>query len=273
MVPRGTLVGRALEYLAGGPADSLAIARRVLGLVHANRAIADRVVIALLGAHPRIRQLADGRWALAAASPAVRRAADTSFAVVDVETTGGAPGGADRVIEIGVAVLWGGRVELVFERLINPGRRIPFVVTALTGITDAMVAGAPRFEEVADALAAAVAGRVFVAHNAAFDWRFLAAELRRGRHFELDGPRLCTVRLARRLLPELPSRSLDALADYFGITIRRRHRAGGDALATAHILRRLLDLAEEKGIVTLDELVRAAEERRRARRTGRAAGP
>jgi hypothetical protein len=92
-----------------------------------------------------------------------------------------------------------------------------------------MVAAEPRFAEVAPRLARALDGRVFVAHNAAFDWRFVSHEMTRATGMTLAGRRLCTVRLARRLLPELPSRGLDALALYFGVEIESRHRALDDA--------------------------------------------
>ena len=117
---------------------------------------------------------------------------------------------------------------------------------------------------------AALAGRVFVAHNARFDWGFVTAELRRARDLTLDGPRLCTVRLARRLLPQLESRSLDSLTYFFGLTNPARHRAAGDALATAELLGRLLDLAREQGARTLadlDALTRGRTARRTSRRS------
>ena len=101
---------------------------------------------------------------------------------------------------------------------------------------------------------AALSGRVFVAHHARFDWGFLDAELRRARDLRLSGPRLCTVRLARRLLPQLRSRSLDSLTLFFGLENPARHRAAGDAVATAELLQRLLPLAREAGARTLADL-------------------
>jgi DNA polymerase-3 subunit epsilon len=148
----------------------------------------------------------------------------------------------------------GARRELVFESLVNPGFSIPTWITGITGITDTMVRNAPPFEEIAEQILAALAGRVFVAHNARFDWRFVAAEVRRSSALAMDGPRLCTVRLARRLLPHLESRSLDSLTYYFGLTNPARHRAAGDALATAELLQRLLELARDTGARTLSDL-------------------
>ncbi|HEX4600513.1 MAG TPA: 3'-5' exonuclease, partial [Gemmatimonadales bacterium] len=95
---------------------------------------------------------------------------------------------------------------------------------------------------------------VFVAHHVRFDWGFVAAELGRVSGLLLAGPRLCTVRLARRLVPGLESRSLDALAHYFGLPVTVRHRAAPDARLAAQVLARLLVVGRERGAHTLDEL-------------------
>ena len=87
-----------------------------------------------------------------------------------------------------------------------------------------------------------------------FDWRFISAEIERVTRRPLQGRKLCTVRLARRLLPQLRRRNLDSLAMYYGVDNIARHRAGGDAIATAHILMRLLDSARERGCQTLDDV-------------------
>jgi DNA polymerase-3 subunit epsilon len=252
--PEGTLVDRALRALAQDATDSLTLARDVLGIRRATRTIAERVAAALLGADPRVRQLADGRWSLAQEERGATRLDSCAFAVVDVETTGSRPTKGDRVTEVAVVVVSGGDVQVVLDTLVNPERPIPRFVSALTRITDEMVRAGPTFDEVADDLLNALAGRVFVAHNMRFDWGFLSQELRRTRHVALEGPRLCTVQLARRLVPQLRSRTLDSLAEYFGVEIGERHRACGDAVATAHILRKLLGLAEERGAVTVADL-------------------
>jgi DNA polymerase III subunit epsilon len=97
---------------------------------------------------------------------------------------------------------------------------------------------------------------VFVAHNVSFDWRFISSEIERVTRRRLDGRKLCTVRLARRLLPQLRRRNLDSLANFYGIDNNARHRAGGDAIATAHILLRLLDAARDRGCSSLDDVER-----------------
>ncbi len=250
-----TLAERALQYLGDGPRPPLDIAHEVLGLARANRVVAERLVVALLGADPRFAFDADGRWgvrpepALGGVAPA-----DLPYAVVDVETTGMRARGDDRVTEVAVIHVDGGVASVAFESLINPGRPIPPFITRLTGIDDALVRDAPRFEEVADRVLAALTGRVFVAHNARFDLSFVRAELERSCDVAFRPPLLCTVRLSRALVPELPRRNLDAVLHWFGITTERRHRAAGDALATAEVLRRLLGRAEERGVGSWQEL-------------------
>src|SRR5207302_398809 len=210
-VSSSSLSGRALAYLEAGPASSLVLAREVLGLARAPRAIAERVATTLVGADPRVSRLPDGRWTLVAAGAASPGLDACRFAVVDVETTGTSPRRGDRIIEIAVAVLEGDRVAPAFQSLVNPGVAIAPFVARLTGIDDTAVRVAPSFAAVADRLLDHLAGTVFVAHNVRFDWTFLLVELERARSLVLQGPRLCTLRLARRLLPALESRSLDTL--------------------------------------------------------------
>lgn len=179
------------------------------------------------------------------------------YVVVDVETTGGQPFGSDRVTEVAAVAVEGDRVELAFHSLINPGRPIPWHITRLTGIDDAMVRDAPRFEDIAGELAAHLVGKVFVAHNAPFDFGFLDAEFARVAPTSLGSlimGQLCTVRLSRRLLSHLPRRNLDAVTAHYGVVIADRHRASGDALATAQVLRRLLHDASLRGVHTWDDL-------------------
>jgi DNA polymerase-3 subunit epsilon len=252
--PGGTLVERAMEILALGPADSLTIADRVMGLGMAPRAVADRLVLALLGSDPRVCQQSDGRWSMVLAARGSPLLEECAFAVVDVETTGMRPLGDDRITEIAVVIVHGNRRDVVFESLVNPGRPIPSRICQLTGITDEMVRHAPSFCDIADQLLAALGGRVFVAHNARFDWGFVGAEIRRARDQVLAGPQLCTVRLARRLYRGESSYGLDALANRFALEFPARHRAAGDAMVTGMLLERLLNAARERGARTLQEL-------------------
>lgn len=273
VTPGGTLVDRTLAFLSAGPADSLTITRDVLGISRATRAVAERVAAALLGSHPRIHRMPDGRWSVAGLDGGAQALSAVMFAIVDVETTGGRPSTGDRVTEIAIATLNNGQPELLLEHLVNPGRAIPPYVRALTQITDEMVSRAPPFEEIADAVAAALSGRIFVAHNARFDWAFVAHELRRTRDVVLEGPRICTVRLAKRLVPGLRHRGLDSVAMYFGVDIEGRHRAAGDALATARIFARLLERAREQGVETVEALTALGRPRGRRRKRRRRASP
>ena len=253
-VPDRTLVDRALELLVGGPRSSRELARDVMGMPNAPEVIADRLTAALLGADPRVRKLDDGRWAGVAAASTSPMLDEVAFAVLDVETTGTRAAEDDRVTDVAVVLVQGNRRELVFESLVNPGRSIPYYITTMTGISDAMVKDAPSFDGIADDLLQVLSGRVFTAHNARFDWGFIDSEVKRARGLALMGSRMCTVKLARALLPELPSRGLDSLQEYFNIPNEARHRARGDALATADLLTRLLDMARERNCRTLADV-------------------
>ncbi len=161
-------------------------------------------------------------------------------ACVDLETTGG-NALHDRVIEAGIVLLSGGRVVEEYSTLVNPGVRIPYAIQQFTGITEAMVSDAPPFAAVCDELLARLEGRLFVAHNARFDYGFLRGEFRRlGRRFR--APVLCTVRLSRALTPGERGHNLDAVMARYAIQCSARHRALGDA----QVLAELLQIARER---------------------------
>jgi DNA polymerase-3 subunit epsilon len=274
--PDTLLVRRALDFLAGGPATATAFVAAVCQVSGAPTLVADRLALDLLGGRPQFRRLPDGRWALAGATAPPAGDGDrldrVSFVVVDVETTGGRPEGGDRVTEIAAVLVEGLRVvePPLVDTLVNPERSIPSFITSITNITSAMVATAPRFRDVSAQVTDALRGRVFVAHNASFDWRFVSAEVTRATGARLQGRQLCTVRLARKLLPHLPRRSLDHVAHYYGVPNAARHRAAGDAFATAHVLVRLLRDAAERGMETwsaLDTLLSAGTATSRRRRS------
>ena len=186
--PDRTLVDRALERMgASGPLGAADLARDILGLPNAPVLVAERLAVALLGADPRVRQLDDGRWGLVPEASGSPLLDECAFAVVDVETTGMHAAGDDRITDIAVVLVQGSRRELVFESLINPGVPIPSRIAELTGIDDRLVADAPGFRDVADGLLAALASRVFVAHNVRFDWGFVTAEVKRSRDLALAG--------------------------------------------------------------------------------------
>ncbi len=156
-------------------------------------------------------------------------------ACVDLETTGG-HAARDRIIEAGVVLMENGEVVEEYSTLVNPGTRIPYAIQQFTGISEAMVADAPTFQAVAEAIESRLAGRLFVAHNARFDYGFLRNEFRRlGRRFR--SPVLCTVRLSRALTPTERGHNLDAVMQRHGIACDARHRALGDAKVLADFLR------------------------------------
>jgi DNA polymerase-3 subunit epsilon len=148
------------------------------------------------------------------------------LAFIDLETTGGNPV-IDRITEIGVVEVDGDRVSS-WSTLVNPERPIPEFIQQLTGIRNEMVADAPTFAEVAEELAGRLQGRLFIAHNARFDYGFVKSEYQRlGQRFRTDV--LCTVRLSRRLFPEHPRHNLDSLIARHGLETGDRHRALADA--------------------------------------------
>jgi DNA polymerase-3 subunit epsilon len=160
------------------------------------------------------------------------------YAIVDIETTGGFAD-SHRVTEIAIYHHDGHSVTDSFQTLINPGKRIPYFITGLTGIDSEMVKDAPAFEDIAGEIHHWLKGRVFVAHNAHFDYSFLKKEFEDA-GISWNTKKLCTVRLSRKIIPGLESYSLGRLAESLGIRILDRHRAGGDAQATAKIFDILL---------------------------------
>jgi DNA polymerase-3 subunit epsilon len=154
---------------------------------------------------------------------------DVPVAFVDVETTGGRAGW-DRVIEIGLVAASGGTLEYEWSTLINPGLPIPQGIRHFTGISDEMVQDAPSFEDLSGELFERLRGRLFVAHNARFDYGFFRGEFKRaGRRF--SSPVACTVKLSRRLYPQMRRHNLDAVIERHGLQCEQRHRALADAQA------------------------------------------
>lgn len=258
-----SLVRTAAELLAEGPAHTLDVAREVLGLSgHAGAASA--AVFHLLGADPRFQVDGEGIWSLDPSRvPLGARLDAVPFAVVDVETTGGAHWRGHRVVDISIVEVVGGRIVDEYQTLVNPGRAVPPSITSLTGITTEMILRAPYFEHVADEIVSRLRGRVFVAHNVGFDWGFVVAELMRANVDAPHVPRVCTVRMCRRLVPALRRRNLDVVCRHFGVAIHARHRAHGDALATARVLLRLLDEVAGRGIDDVETLQWYLQRRRR----------
>jgi DNA polymerase-3 subunit epsilon len=167
---------------------------------------------------------------------------------LDFETTGLNPFGGDRVCEVGLVRTRQGQVEAEFSSLVNPGRPISPGAAAVNGLTDRMVAGAPRFADLLPQLLGLLAGATIVAHNAAFDLNFLAAELRRAGICYPGNPALDTLRLARQYY-RFRSNSLQAVAGELGIGFHRPHRALGDAYTTKAVFERIIfDLTGAVGV-------------------------
>ena len=183
---------------------------------------------------------------------------ETTFVVVDLETTGGRASGEghDAITEIGAVKVRGGAVLGELATLVDPGRGIPPQIVALTGITSAMVCNAPTIDSVLPAFLEFSRGAVLVAHNAGFDIGFLRAAAERCQITWPRLPVLCTVRLARRVLTrdEAPSVRLAALARLFGAATTPTHRALDDARATVDVLHGLIERVGNQGVHTYTDL-------------------
>jgi len=303
--PQDTLLtSRALDYLAAGPADVVDLIGHICSLPGAPRKVAEHMAHALFAGRREFVRGQDGRWMVETGSgrraagdgkretgsgeresgknaslssrvprPATRFSNDPlsslSYVVVDTETTGGSHWLTDRITEIAAVVVRNGEIVEVFETLVNPRRSIPYFVSKLTNITWDMVKDAPTFDRIAPDVLRVLEGNVFVGHNAMFDWRFVSAEVSRSTGRQLRGRRLCTVKMARQVLPQLPRRSLDYVSRYYGVENHARHRAGGDAVATAKCLIRMLRDLQDRGCGTwgdLETLLRVPAGRRKKKR-------
>jgi len=248
---------RLHEYLVGRPAG--ASPDELLDLIFTSPGrdpeFGRRLLTTLLGADPRFHfDPGADRWRARIHDALARPLGETTFVVVDLETTGGAPT-PEGIIEIGAVRVAGGRLLDTFARFVKPAHPIPPFISRLTGITDAMVADASPIGAVLPQFLAFAGDAVLVAHNAAFDVAHLnaAQQVLAGR--PVDAPVVCTLRLARRLLSHLRRRSLDAVAAELGVACFGRHRALPDAHIAAEILCVFLERAVERGIDRIDDLL------------------
>jgi DNA polymerase-3 subunit epsilon len=215
-------------------------------LMTRDESAASTIVEALVSRDPRF-SLTDGIIAAVSSEKPQLDASlwEADFAVLDFETNGMAPG--ERAIELGLACFRGGSEVEHYQSLLNPGTPVAPFVSRLTGIMEEDLAGKPSFEEIWPQARSLMHQKILVAHNLPFDRRVLRGEVTRlGESMGFASASLCTLRLARRLLPKEESKSLDALAERFGLTFEARHRALDDARVTGRLLYRLLDLAAEK---------------------------
>lgn len=217
--------------------------------------LGQRLIHTLVGDDPNFaHDIATGLWSIRETASLRVPLDQADFVVIDLETTGGAvaPG---AIIEVGGYRMRGRRVVNSFQSLIRPRMAVPRFVARLTSITEEMLVDAPPIEDVLPGLRDFMDGAVMIAHNAQFDRSFLDFEFRRIFGIALQNPVLCTVRMARRLLPSLKRRRLDLLAEHFGLSTEGRHRALGDARMTAELFAIFLEMVEQMGIDRLDRLL------------------
>jgi DNA polymerase III epsilon subunit family exonuclease len=255
LVPDSALAEETIQLLrtSGGRARTTDVAEAVLELPGLDPLTATALVSELFSGDWRVRVSEDLHEAEVLCEDDETRALhETDFVVFDIETTGPKMP-LSRVMEIGAVRVRGGRIVNEYQTLVNPLMPIPPFIVGLTGINDDMVASAPTFDEVAADWLSFADTSVLVAHNAIFDVRFINHEITNvfpGRR--MMNSHICTVSLARRLLPDLKSFRLVALAEHFEVPHRKRHRAGEDARATARVFLRLLEHLHENGVRDLD---------------------
>jgi DNA polymerase-3 subunit epsilon len=253
------LVRRAVDALAlrGEPSAVNELAAAVFGVGGVLPGAASpwgAMLERMLGASPIFACDGDGRWGLAAWAAARRRLEDVEFAVVDVETTGLAPG-RHRLLEVAAVMVRNGEIGAHYSRLINPGRSIPQFITRFTGISEAMVSRSAPAATVLPRLRAFIGERPIVGHNVGFDLSFLnfeAGEAGLAAPFPAEG--VDTIVLARHFVTGMRRVRLDHVAAALHVPVHTRHRALADATLTAKIFALLMARAREEGCETLEDL-------------------
>lgn len=272
LISHSPLVRDTVNYLqaVGGKAPAVRIVDRVMKIRKPDPSFALLLVSDLAERDGRLTIVED-RVELVECRHDLIDITETDFVVVDVETTGSkAP--PCRVIEIGAFRVSGGEVTEQFHTLVDPGTPIPPFIASLTGISDAMVADAPKFPEVADDLLRFMGDSVIVAHNAEFDVAFLNHEI--GLVYEdyrLGNATLCTVQLSRGLISEIENHKLNTVADYYSIDLVNHHRASDDAHATAKIFVNLLKELELIGVSNIGAARRLSRKKKYVRESTAAA--
>ncbi len=255
---QGVLLRRAHELLEsiGQPVSEDLLLQHLFGVIESmgKNAIWLTLLRKALRSSSLFEQTGEDQWALLAWRSTHQPLHEIEFVILDTETTGLRPG-HHRVIEVAGIRMRGGEVIGSFQSLLNPGIRLPAFIVQFTGITQEMVAKAPKAHEVFPDFLHFIDGAIIVGHNIGFDIGFLSYEAQLlGYDFPIDG--LDTIPLARRFLPGLRRFKLDKVADHLKIPTANRHRALGDAKVTAAIFMKLLELAEQQGIETLGHLRR-----------------
>lgn len=161
------------------------------------------------------------------------------YAIVDIETTGG-NAGSGSITEIAIIISDGKSILDIYTTLVNPLQPIPLFIEKLTGINDEMVSQAPTFKEIANEVHELLRDKIFVAHNVNFDYSFISHQLNQ-QGYRFNAPKLCTVRLSRKVFEDLPSYSLGNICRSLDIQVKNRHRAMGDAIATTELFHRIVE--------------------------------
>ncbi len=182
------------------------------------------------------------------------------FTIVDIETTG-LSAYYHKITEIAALRYKNGRVVKGFSTLVNPEVKIPRFITRLTGIDNEMVDGEPTIDKVIPKFHSFLGNSAFVAHFATFDYKFLDHAIKTNIGVNLENHKICTCRLARRLLPQLPRKNLASLCEHFGIKNVAEHRAKGDAMATMKIFDNFLSMMKEKEVHNIKDILKFQESR------------
>lgn len=249
LISDSSLINETIQLLQsfGGRASVVEVVDMVMKISRPPVDFAKSLVSDLVENDPRL-QLNEDTLELIALNHDARQLFETNFVVFDLETTG-AKTPPCRITEIGAYRVRGGKIVAEFETLVNPETAIPPFISDLTGITNSMVRGAPKFREVVADFLDFIGDAVLVAHNSHFDMRFLNHEIGRiHENYRVANPSLCTVQLSRKLLPHIENHRLHTVAEYYSINIENRHRAAGDAHATAKVFVNLLSHLENLGV-------------------------
>ena len=215
------------------PTPSYLIGTQVLDLRLRDKRQMRRAVRKALSRDSRFQEVHSGLWETIDLDYALTPLDEAEFRVLDLEVTGSDPD-TNSIIDVAVFGVRGREAYPLLSTLVNPRMPIPPSIQRLTGIDDRLVHGCPVLEDVLPDILRVLAGRVFVAHNASFDYRFLKITAERATGKRFTAPHLCTVKLSQRLIhPKGGSRKLHSLATHLGIPLGNRHRARDDAYATA----------------------------------------
>jgi len=254
LISDSPLVQETFDFVieSGGRAAFTEITESIFHLSNATPELAASLVGDLVQNDPRF--VPSGEYLTVKANEVEAQSLrDVDFVVIDIEAIAG-KSRPTRIIEIGACRIAAGRIVDEFESLVNPDRSLPPFISTLTGITEEMLASAPRFPEIANRWLSFAGDAVLAAHNSSFDVTLLNQEI--ARVFpgcRMRNSEICTVQLARRVLPNLERHHLDAMAHHFGFKVTGRHRAAGDARATARVLLHLLDELGMRSVKTLAE--------------------